>query len=51
MQKIKNALNGTLEVTIFVESGIRNGSYTMMATPMKTLELYYPVIQFSFNKI
>ena len=23
-----------------------NGSYTMMAKPMKTLEMYYPMIQF-----
>ena len=23
-----------------------NGSYTMMARPMKTLELHYPTIQF-----
>ena len=23
-----------------------NGSYTMMAKPMKTLELHYPMIQF-----
>ena len=23
-----------------------NGLYTMMATPMKTLELHYPMIQF-----
>ena len=30
----------------FVDHGIINGSYTMMAKPMKTLELHYPMIQF-----
>ena len=36
-------------LTIFVEHGV-NGSYTMMAKPMKTLQLHYPMIQF-FNNI
>ena len=32
-------------ITIFVEHGIIV-KYTMMAKPMETLELHYPVIQF-----
>ena len=28
-----------------------NGSYTMMAKPMKTLELHYPTIQFLIIKV
>ena len=28
-----------------------NGSYTMMAKPMKTLELHYPMIQFLIMSI
>ena len=33
-------------LAIFVDHGINNGSYTMMAKPMKTLEIHYPMIQF-----
>ena len=33
-------------LTIFAEHGRYNGSYTMMAKPMKILELHYPMIQF-----
>ena len=34
----------TRTITIFGEHG--NGSYTMMAKPIRALELHYPMIQF-----
>ena len=33
-------------VTIFGEHSTYNGSYTMMAEPIRALELHYPMIQF-----
>ena len=36
-------------LAIFVDR--YNGSYTMMAKPMKTLELHYPMIQFLIMSI
>ena len=32
-------------LTIIISRAWYNGSYTMMAKPMKTLELHYPTIQ------
>ena len=32
-------------LAIFVDHGIMAHNYTMMAKPMETLELYFPVIQ------
>ena len=36
----------TRTVTIFGEHGIINGSNTMMAKPIRALELHYSMIQF-----
>ena len=35
----------TRTVTILGEHGIMHGSYTMMAKPIRALELHYPMIQ------
>ena len=35
----------TRTVTILGEHGIMHGSYTMMAQPIRALELHYPMIQ------
>ena len=35
----------TRRVTILREHGIMHGSYTMMAKPIRALELHYPMIQ------
>ena len=39
----------THTLAIFVDHGI-HGSYTMMASSMKTLELHYPMIQLLINR-
>ena len=36
---------------IFVEHGRYNCSFTMMAKPMKTLELYYSMIMMFFKSL
>ena len=43
--KNKKAQKITHTLAIFCRSWY-NGSYTMMAKPMKTLELHYPMIHF-----
>ena len=44
--KNKKAQKITHTLAIFVDISWYNGSYTMMAKPIKTLELHYPMIQF-----
>ena len=39
----------TRTVTIIIWRAWYNGSYTMMAKPMRALELHYPIIQFLIN--
>jgi len=44
----KNAQKTTRALTMFVEHSIM-AHFTMIAKPMETLELRYPMIQFSIN--
>ena len=48
--KSKNAPKITRLLNLFAEHGIMT-HITMMAKPMKTLELHYPMIQFLITEI
>ena len=40
------AMNGPLPAELKSRENADNGSYTMMAKPIRALELHYPMIQF-----